>query len=166
MTFHQQNDSSLICAQRLRLTQETTPIAHHHVICDSELVEPLTVSRATVASWRIELCRSGKLSTVPKSRWHCGSFSENLDRKLTIVKLGLGKIMTTRSSRATITGLRRLVRERDVPPKVRLRAIEMLCELEGLFDSNGKLRQSTLQPINLNRFRRLLEAGEARSATA
>jgi|HubBroStandDraft_2_1064218.scaffolds.fasta_scaffold15974_1 hypothetical protein len=65
--------------------------------------------------------------------------------------------MTSRSSRATITGLRRLVREKNVPPKLRLKAIEMLCQLEGLYDSNGKSRQSPAKEANASKLRLLLE---------
>jgi hypothetical protein len=72
--------------------------------------------------------------------------------------------MTTRTSRATITGLRRLVREKDVPPKLRLKAIEMLCRLEGLYDSNGKARKAaeptTEKAANTNKLRLLLTSSK------
>jgi hypothetical protein len=69
--------------------------------------------------------------------------------------------MTTRSSRATIAGLRRLVREKDVPPRLRLKAIELLCKLEGFYDSNGKPRQTVSNPANENKLRLLLDASKS-----
>jgi len=68
--------------------------------------------------------------------------------------------MTTRSSRATIAGLRLLVREKDVPPRVRLRAIELLCNLEGFYDSNGKPRETVSNPPMSDKLRRLMDIPE------
>lgn len=72
--------------------------------------------------------------------------------------------MTARTHETIRVGLRRIIRDTSVPPKMRMDAIELLMKVEGLMDETGHVASPKDKPTsarisdsNDNRLRELLE---------
>lgn len=71
--------------------------------------------------------------------------------------------MTARSHETIRVGLRRIIRDNNVGPKVRMDAIELLMKVEGLLDAEMPKKQPKIarnSDANSKRFEELLELAE------
>jgi hypothetical protein len=71
--------------------------------------------------------------------------------------------MTARSHETIRVGLRRIIRDNSVSPKMRMDAIELLLKVEGLMDGEmpkNKPRIARISDTNGNRMRELLELAQ------
>lgn len=76
--------------------------------------------------------------------------------------------MTTRSHETIRVGLRRIIRDASVPPKMRMDAIELLMRVEGLMDAEMPKNRPRIAPMskaNDNRLRELLELAEEKKTS-